>query len=73
MPALHPDERPPTVIRRLTSLLGALTAEGFEQIRVVLTVPHPGLGAPWDGWCRYEAAVNDLLANFRDNCRFRGS
>jgi anti-sigma regulatory factor (Ser/Thr protein kinase) len=24
-------------------------------------VPHPGLGAPWDGWCRYEAAINDLL------------
>ena len=44
-------------------MLGDLVADGAEQVRVVSTVPHPGLGAPWDGWCRYEAAVNDLLGD----------
>jgi hypothetical protein len=34
------------------SLLGGLAADGAERIRVVTTVPHPGIGAPWDGWCR---------------------
>jgi hypothetical protein len=63
-PALAADEQPPAVIKRLTSLLGDLAAGGVEQIRVVNTVPHPGLGAPWDGWCRYEAAVNELLGAF---------
>jgi anti-sigma regulatory factor (Ser/Thr protein kinase) len=56
-------ERPAVVIKRLRSLLGDLLAGGAEQVRVVHAVPHPGLGAPWDGWCRYEAAVNDLLGD----------
>jgi anti-sigma regulatory factor (Ser/Thr protein kinase) len=55
-------ERPPATINRFTSMLGELAARGAEQIRVVNTVPHPGLGAPWDGWCRYEAAINHVLA-----------
>jgi hypothetical protein len=46
------------------SLLGGLAADGAERIRVVTTVPHPGIGAPWDGWCRYEAAINELLGAF---------
>ncbi|MFC6090413.1 anti-sigma factor RsbA family regulatory protein [Saccharothrix lopnurensis] len=37
---------------------------GVAQIRVVGDVPHPGTGAPWDWWSRYEAAVNDLFAEF---------
>lgn len=56
-------ERPPAVITRLRSLLGGLLEGGAEYVRVVSTVPHPGLGAPWDGWCRYEAAVNTLLSD----------
>jgi anti-sigma regulatory factor (Ser/Thr protein kinase) len=29
---------------------------------VVQAVPHPGIGASWENWRRYEASVNDLLA-----------
>jgi hypothetical protein len=31
---------------------------------VASEVPHPGVGAPWDGWARYEAAVNRAYAEF---------
>jgi anti-sigma regulatory factor (Ser/Thr protein kinase) len=64
LPASSPrQERPPATIKLLRSLLGDLVAAGADQVRVVSTTPHPGLGAPWDGWCRYEAAVNDLLGD----------
>ena len=63
-PPFAADEHPPAVIKRLTTLLGDLAAGGVEQIRVVTSIPHPGLGAPWDGWCRYEAAINELLGAF---------
>jgi anti-sigma regulatory factor (Ser/Thr protein kinase) len=56
-------ERPAGVIKNFRSLLGDLVRCGAEQVRVVHAVPHPGLGVPWDGWCRYEAAVNDLLGD----------
>lgn len=62
LPPLTSQERPPATISRFTLMLGDLAARGAQQIHVVNTVPHPGLGAPWDGWCRYEAALNDLLA-----------
>ena len=32
--------------------------------RVASEVPHPGVGAPWDGWARYEAAINRAYAEF---------
>ncbi|MEU4447479.1 sensor histidine kinase [Actinosynnema sp. NPDC050801] len=35
---------------------------GAAQIRVVGDVPHPGVGATWDWWGRYEAAVNEVFA-----------
>ena len=62
-PPLTPYTRPAAVIKRRTSLLRDLVAGGAGQVRFVNTIPHPGLGAPWEGWCRYEAAANDL---FRD-------
>jgi anti-sigma regulatory factor (Ser/Thr protein kinase) len=31
-----------------------------RQIRMIGAVPHPGVGASWEGWARYEAAINDL-------------
>jgi len=62
LPPLSSRERPPAALTRFTSMLGDLAARGAQQIRFVNTLPHPGLGAPWDGWCRYEAAINDVLA-----------
>jgi len=63
LPALNASSRPATIIKDLTAVLTPLAAAGSEQIRVVQAVPHPGVGSPWDGWCRYEAAVNGLLAD----------
>ncbi|MEU4743728.1 sensor histidine kinase, partial [Actinosynnema sp. NPDC023658] len=37
---------------------------GVAQIRVVGDVPHPGVGASWDWWSRYEAAVNEVFDEF---------
>lgn len=37
---------------------------GVAQIRVVGDVPHTGTGASWGWWSRYEAAINDVFAEF---------
>lgn len=63
LPAASPHERPPLVIMRLRSLLGDPPTGRAGQARIIHHVPHPGLGAPWDGWCRCEAAVNELFRN----------
>jgi anti-sigma regulatory factor (Ser/Thr protein kinase) len=57
------DHSPASRIRTLRSLLGDLAGSGGEHARIASSVPHPGLGAPWYPWCRYEAAVNELLAD----------
>jgi anti-sigma regulatory factor (Ser/Thr protein kinase) len=57
-------DRPATVIRSNRALFAAHLSDGASQIRVVSEVPHPGVGAPWDGWARYEAAINHAYAEF---------
>ena len=57
-------DRPASVIRSSRDLFAAQVADGAWQIRVVSEVPHPGMGAPWEGWARYEAAVNQAYAEF---------
>jgi MEDS: MEthanogen/methylotroph, DcmR Sensory domain/Histidine kinase-like ATPase domain len=57
-------DRPASVIRSNWDLFAAHVAEGASRIRVASEVPHPGVGAPWDGWVRYEAAVNRAYAEF---------
>jgi anti-sigma regulatory factor (Ser/Thr protein kinase) len=37
---------------------------GAEQIRITGEVPHPGSGGRYDGWDRYEAAVNTVWEDF---------
>ena len=34
----------------------------IRQIRMIGAIPEPGIGTQWDGWVRYEAAINDLSA-----------
>jgi anti-sigma regulatory factor (Ser/Thr protein kinase) len=53
--------RPPATIKEMRERGHAHGSSRAGHLRVVSTVPQPGLGAPWDGWCRYEAALNDLL------------
>ena len=57
-------DRPASVIRSNRALFAAHLTDGASQIRVASEVPHPGVGAPWDGWARYEAAVNHAYAEF---------
>jgi anti-sigma regulatory factor (Ser/Thr protein kinase) len=52
------------VIRSNRDLFTAHLTDGASQIRVASEVPHPGVGAPWEGWARYEAAVNRAYAEF---------
>jgi len=46
------------------AMFGSLVAGGASQIRVIGDVPHPGVGVPWDGWARYEAAINHAYDDF---------
>jgi anti-sigma regulatory factor (Ser/Thr protein kinase) len=55
--------RPALTIKRYRQMLERHVAAGAGQIRAVGSVPHPGLGAPWEAWARYEAAVHRALAD----------
>jgi anti-sigma regulatory factor (Ser/Thr protein kinase) len=57
-------DRPASVIRSNRNHFTAHLRDGASQIRVASEVPHPGVGAPWDGWARYEAAINHAYAEF---------
>jgi anti-sigma regulatory factor (Ser/Thr protein kinase) len=56
--------RPAGAIRRYRELFGEYAAQGVSQIRVAGDVPHPGVGAPWGWWARYEAAINHAYNDF---------
>jgi hypothetical protein len=56
--------RPAAAIRSYQEMLDGFTARGVGQIRVVGDVPHPGVGAAWNGWARYEAAANRAYDEF---------
>lgn len=56
--------RPSEAIASYRDLFREHTADGAQQMRVVGDVPHPGTGARWDWWARYEAAANQAYAEF---------
>ncbi|MET9229169.1 sensor histidine kinase [Lentzea sp. NPDC003310] len=56
--------RPCDAIATYRDLFREHTDDGARQMRVVGDVPHPGTGASWDWWARYEAAVNQAYAEF---------
>jgi hypothetical protein len=56
--------RPAAAIRQYQELFSRHTAEGAQRIRVAGEVPNPAVGVPWDGWARYEAAVNHAYRDF---------
>jgi len=57
-------DRPAATIRTYRQVVTDQLAAGARQIRVAGAVPHPGVGAPWTGWARYEAAVNHAFVSF---------
>jgi len=64
MPAADRYARPTTTIRSYREWLAKHVADGARQVRVVGDVPHPGTGASWDTWVRYEAVINDAYDEF---------
>ncbi|XVV15484.1 anti-sigma factor RsbA family regulatory protein [Actinoplanes sp. CA-131856] len=56
--------RPASAIDRYRRMLREYGATGPAQVRLTGEVPHPGTGAPWDWWARYEAAINRAFENF---------
>lgn len=51
--------RPAVAIRSYQELMGRHVANGAGQIRIIGEIPAWGLGATWDWWARYEAAINE--------------
>ncbi|NES14874.1 MULTISPECIES: sensor histidine kinase [Micromonospora] len=56
--------RPTSAIRAYRKLLAGYVAEGATQIRIVGELPPQTLGATWDWWARYEAAINHAYDDF---------
>jgi len=56
--------RPAGAIKKYREMLAGHVADGARQIRATGDVPHPGVGAPWDWWARYEATVNHAYDDF---------
>ncbi|GAA1348789.1 sensor histidine kinase [Saccharothrix algeriensis] len=56
--------RPATAIKSYRELMTRLLAGGARRIRIFGEVPRAGLGARWDWWARYEAAVNHIYDVF---------
>lgn len=64
LPGADQYSRPSESIATYRALFAESTEGGARQMRVVGDVPHPGTGASWDWWARYEAAVNHAYAEF---------
>lgn len=61
VPAETQYARPAAAIRTYQELMADYVRRGATQIRIVGDVPHPGVGAEWGWWARYEAAVNEAF------------
>ncbi|MCG8927078.1 sensor histidine kinase [Lentzea sp. CC55] len=64
LPGADQYSRPSEAISQYRALFREHTEAGSRQMRVVGDVPHPGVGVRWDWWARYEAAVNQVYAEF---------
>lgn len=60
LPGVTQYERPSDAILAYRRLFAGYA--GAAQIRVLGEVPHPGTGAAWNWWSRYEAAMNEVFA-----------
>lgn len=54
--------RPLDVLQANHELFTRHAADGTQPVRIVGEIPNPGTGASWDGWARYESAINHLFA-----------
>jgi anti-sigma regulatory factor (Ser/Thr protein kinase) len=56
--------KPVVAIATYRRLFQSYVAKGAGQIRIAGDVPHPGNGGRFEGWDRYEAAVNTVWQDF---------
>ncbi|MGC1287220.1 MAG: MEDS domain-containing protein, partial [Streptosporangiaceae bacterium] len=56
--------KPARAIATYRRLFEFHVAMGAGQIRIAGDVPHPGNGGQFEGWDRYEAAVNTVWQDF---------
>jgi anti-sigma regulatory factor (Ser/Thr protein kinase) len=56
--------KPARIIQDHREIIAGHAADGAEQIRILGETPHPGHGAPWGWWARYEATINHAFAEF---------
>jgi anti-sigma regulatory factor (Ser/Thr protein kinase) len=56
--------RPASAIRSYREMLAGYAAAGAGQIRIIGELPPTELGATWDWWARYEAAINHAYDEF---------
>ena len=55
---------PAAAIENYRQLFERHLATGAQQIRIAGDVPHPGNGGRFDGWDRYESAVNAVWQDY---------
>jgi anti-sigma regulatory factor (Ser/Thr protein kinase) len=63
LPAAELYTRPAATIRSCAQFVQRHAATGTPQVRMIGEVPHPGSGAPWSPWARYEAVTNQAFSN----------
>jgi anti-sigma regulatory factor (Ser/Thr protein kinase) len=56
--------RPAAAIHSYRRLLAGHVAAGAPQIRIIGELPASAFGATWDGWARYESAINHAYDDF---------
>jgi anti-sigma regulatory factor (Ser/Thr protein kinase) len=56
--------RPASVIHSSREILAGHVAGGAQRIRYLGETPHPGHGARWGWWARYEATINHAFTDF---------
>lgn len=64
VPAGHRYVTPAGTIEHYRLFLADHVAAGATQIRILGAVPHAGTSSLWDGWARYEAAINRVYDEY---------
>jgi hypothetical protein len=64
--------RPAAAIKSYREMMRGLVAEGATGIRIVGELPGAAIDSGWDGWARYESAVNHAYDEFplRSMCAY---
>lgn len=56
--------KPAMIMQSYHQIITGHAIDGAEQVRMLGETPHPGHGARWGWWARYEATINHSFAEF---------